>query len=304
MRFPLTSLALVVSIAVGQVAAAPLKVVVITSSPFTNDVSAAVMPMRLGHAAGLSRVPILADPGTSKALVQHDLTNISCARAKMAQRVREITNKLREAFGLPLIEASYPSISAAEEAHILPYETREHVKLHRSRRRAQTFLRRLRRSVAALSPWEGRALSFVLGCGIGALLRMFFVFTVLIFRSLRSSRGSSIQLDDQSYDDLPQLIPIGSPPAYWDLKTDVVSDMKDVGVGSDATSVEPTKHSWDDIVDRVTTVDQTPEGLQVYWIRADGMECVSSASLFAQMCPKKLIAFYESNLEWSGQDEE
>jgi len=304
MRFPLTSVALAASIAVGQVAAAPLRVMVITSSTFPKDVSAAVMPFRLGHAAGISRVSTLVDSETSNAIYEHSPPNISCARAKMIQRVRDITNKLRAAFGLPLIEASHISIGATEEAHILPYETREPVKLRRPRRRAQTFLRRLRRSVAALSPWEGRVLSFVLGCGLGALLRMFFVFAIIVFRSMKSSRRPAIQLDDQAYDDIPQLVSVGSPPAYSDVKTDIGADMKEVGVGSDVASGEVAKDSWDEIVDHVTTVDRTSEGIQVYWIRADGMECVSSASMFAQLCPKKLIAFYESNLEWSGHDEE
>lgn len=299
MRLPLTSVAFAASIgkpshlsrltrspspelilcaAVGQVAAAPLKVVVITSSPFPNDVSGAVMPFRLGHAAGISRLPTLANSETSKAIYQHYPPNISCARAKMVQRVRDITNRLRAAFGLPLLEVSHIAIGTSEEARILPYESKEPVKLRRPRRRAQTFLRRLRRSVAALSPWEGRALSFVVGCGIGALLRMFFVFTVLVFRSLKCSRKPAIQLDDQAYDDIPQLVSIASPPAYSDVKTDLGADMKEVGVGSDVASGEVPKDSWDDIVDHVTTVDRTSEGLQVYWIRQALFLCMSNQS--------------------------
>ncbi|KAG9035249.1 hypothetical protein FRB95_011692 [Tulasnella sp. JGI-2019a] len=53
------------------------------------------------------------------------------------------------------------------------------------------FVHRLQRAMSNLGPWEGRAVAFVLGCGIGVLLRMFFVFTVLLFRSRRRSAASN-----------------------------------------------------------------------------------------------------------------
>jgi len=291
---------------VGQVAAAPLSVVFVSSSPSANDVSEAVMPFRLGHPAGFSRVPIPNDSETTEVIRYYGPPNTSCARAKMMHRMRELSNKLRAAFGLPLLDASITAVDSSGEARILPYKTVKRVKVHRARKRGRTFLRRLRRSIAALSPWESRALSFVLGCGIGALLRMFFVFIVLIFRSVRCSREPAIQLDDSTASDVPRPVAIGSPPAYSDLKTDIlaapkVTDEKEIGVGSGNGL---SHDQWDDIVDRVSTVERTPEGLQVYWTRTGGAECVTDASVFAQMSPKKLIAFYESNLEWNDQDEE
>jgi len=309
MRLSLTPVALITTLAVGQVAAAPLSVIFISPSPSANDVSEAVMPFRLGHSAGFGRVPIPSDSETPRAIHHYGPPNTTCARAKMMHRMRELSNKLRAAFGLPLLEASITAVDSPGEAHILPYETvkrTKRIKLHRARRRGRTFLRRLRRSIAALSPWESRALSFVLGCGIGALLRMFFVFVVLIFRSVRGSREPAIQFDDSTAGDVPHPVAIGSPPAYSDLKTDILSDLKvtdekEIGVGSgDGLSHD----QWDDIVDRVSTVERTPEGLQVYWTRTGGTECVTNASVFAHMSPKKLIAFYESNLEWNDQDEE
>jgi len=305
MRLSLTPIALITTLAVGQVAAAPLSVIFISSSPSANDVSEAVMPFRLGHAAGFDRVPILSAE-TARAIRHNVPPCTSCARAKVMHRMRELSNKLRAAFGLPLLDASITAIDSPGEARILPYKTVKRIKVHRARRRGRTFLRRLRRSIAALSPWESRALSFVLGCGIGALLRMFFVFAVLIFRSMRCSREPAIQLDDSTASDVPHPAAIGSPPAYSDVKTHIladpkVTDEKEIGVGS---SSGLSHDQWDDIVDRVTTVERTPEGLQVYWTRTGGTECVTDASVFAQMSPKKLIAFYESNLEWNDQDEE
>ncbi|KAI9437624.1 hypothetical protein H4582DRAFT_1956463 [Lactarius indigo] len=49
------------------------------------------------------------------------------------------------------------------------------------------FLHRVHRALMALGPWEGRIVAFVLGCGIGVLVRMFWVLTVLLVRALRSS---------------------------------------------------------------------------------------------------------------------
>jgi len=50
------------------------------------------------------------------------------------------------------------------------------------------FIHRLSRAIGELGTWEGRAVSFVLGCGIGVLLRMFFVLGLLIVRSRRCHR--------------------------------------------------------------------------------------------------------------------
>jgi hypothetical protein len=50
------------------------------------------------------------------------------------------------------------------------------------RHRPHSFLGRLHKALLTLSPWEGRALSFVVGCGIGVLLRMLYVFGVLAYR--------------------------------------------------------------------------------------------------------------------------
>jgi len=47
------------------------------------------------------------------------------------------------------------------------------------------FLRRVHRALMMLGPWEGRIVAFVLGCGIGVLLRMFWVMAVLFVRGTR-----------------------------------------------------------------------------------------------------------------------
>jgi len=49
------------------------------------------------------------------------------------------------------------------------------------------FLHRAHRALMSLGPWEGRIVAFVLGCGIGVLVRMFFVLTLLLVRALRGN---------------------------------------------------------------------------------------------------------------------
>jgi hypothetical protein len=44
---------------------------------------------------------------------------------------------------------------------------------------------RLQRSLNALGPWEGKVVAFVLGCGIGVLLRMVWVLSVIAYRPSR-----------------------------------------------------------------------------------------------------------------------
>jgi len=47
------------------------------------------------------------------------------------------------------------------------------------------FVTRLHVALMTLGPWEGRAVAFVLGCGIGVLLRMIWVLSVITYRSIK-----------------------------------------------------------------------------------------------------------------------
>ncbi|KIM29678.1 hypothetical protein M408DRAFT_328544 [Serendipita vermifera MAFF 305830] len=57
-------------------------------------------------------------------------------------------------------------------------------------RPATSFAQRVQRALYALSPWEGRAVAFVMGCGLGVILRMLFVFVVLGLRFLSSKTSA------------------------------------------------------------------------------------------------------------------
>nr|GAT53174.1 predicted protein [Mycena chlorophos] len=54
-----------------------------------------------------------------------------------------------------------------------------------------SFEDRLEAALMNLQPWEAGAVAFVLGCGIGVLLRMFFVLTILMLRSFRAPSSSA-----------------------------------------------------------------------------------------------------------------
>ncbi|OAX36219.1 hypothetical protein K503DRAFT_850990 [Rhizopogon vinicolor AM-OR11-026] len=62
-------------------------------------------------------------------------------------------------------------------------------------KKAGTFFRRVHRAIMALGRWEGRAVAFVLGCGIGVLIRMFWVMSVLAYRTIRGDRTEEDTLD-------------------------------------------------------------------------------------------------------------
>jgi len=47
---------------------------------------------------------------------------------------------------------------------------------------------RLHSSIMNLGTWEGRAVAFVLGCGIGVLLRMFWVLAIVTYRAVKGQR--------------------------------------------------------------------------------------------------------------------
>lgn len=64
---------------------------------------------------------------------------------------------------------------------------------------------RLHHALMSLGPWEGRAVAFVLGCGIGVLIRMMWVLAVVAYRAVKGTN------EDESGDE-----------RYWRLNEDVL----------------------------------------------------------------------------------
>jgi hypothetical protein len=174
--------------------ASPLRVIMLSSG---QEVSS---PIRFGHAVGLT------NPNVAQISAPKDegkgTRRKHCGGAKFHDKAIEISNTFRQALGLPLIETH---IKADTETHdglirILPVSlggatvtgvgeygsvahrihTHHHHHIH-----AQSFLKRVHQALMALGPWEGRAVAFVLGCGIGVLLRMFWVMTIVCYRMIK-----------------------------------------------------------------------------------------------------------------------
>ncbi|KAI0355798.1 hypothetical protein OH77DRAFT_1520863 [Trametes cingulata] len=73
-----------------------------------------------------------------------------------------------------------------------------HAYLHRMQRMHRhhgSFLRRVHHALMALGPWEGRAVAFVLGCGIGVLLRMMWVMVLVTVRAIRGGSANGDERD-------------------------------------------------------------------------------------------------------------
>jgi len=118
-------------------------------------------------------------------------------RGRGGARVKsmELGNKLRVLLGLPpILDYPYrrgPTIVIVESLPrpmVVPTHHRHHMRPHRVH---APFIIRLTHALSMLGPWEGRAVSFVLGCGVGVLLRMLFVFGVLIVRASRARRAEA-----------------------------------------------------------------------------------------------------------------
>ncbi|KAG6332390.1 hypothetical protein ID866_6700 [Astraeus odoratus] len=106
---------------------------------------------------------------------------------------------------------------------------REHSHKHRKFRKIHCkkhikgFFRRVHKALTALGPWEGRAVAFVLGCGLGVLLRMFWVLSVLAYRTIRGEREEVQGYIVLNQDVEPVFV---APPEYADEKRQVVEDDK------------------------------------------------------------------------------
>ncbi|XP_006457302.1 hypothetical protein AGABI2DRAFT_196069 [Agaricus bisporus var. bisporus H97] len=213
----------------GQVAASPLRVVVVTSS---NDAPAAPN-LRFGHAIADSPVAKLALPTQSYI---KPVTRRPCGK-HIKEKFIGMSNAFRAALGLPLIETAqskagqhihggmihimpfvgtpsmdmkpaednYHSMSGAE---MLPHE---HVRIHKVHKWGKTFCMRIHNALMALGPWEGRAVAFVLGCGIGVLLRMFWVLTIVTYRTIRGERDDEYTVIEEYNSAEDVVVP---PPTY------------------------------------------------------------------------------------------
>jgi len=208
MKFSLLSV-LVAGATLAQVGASPLRVVVVTSNQDN------VPKLRFGHAAAhhnnevakLVRPQASADSGMKG----------PCRGARLRQKAVELSNAFRQALGfgpskqpevehgdgmvhiLPFVGTPSTFIDRVPAAPpirhtgggkiiFVPHAHPHHRPDHPRRIDRLPFMKRLHFALMSLGPWEGRAVAFVLGCGIGVLLRMLWVLSVISYRMIRGTK--------------------------------------------------------------------------------------------------------------------
>jgi hypothetical protein len=150
---------------------------------------------------------------------------------KLREKALAISNSFRKALGMTLIEVDevkFVRISSVHhpgkpQVHHHHGHHRHHhhhhppgaiFRAHHHRRMDHPFVRRLHFALSSLGPWEGRAVAFVIGCGIGVLLRMLWVLAVISYRFVRgnnSSEGEYQHILFEQYDAEDLVVP---PPAF------------------------------------------------------------------------------------------
>lgn len=187
-----------------------------------------------------------------------------CRASRLNQKAVEISNLFREAFGLPLIKphAHGPDftilpfigtpptfvpvsgkgmegdliVNSPEHHHHHPgkhphgphHNGHHGKKLHRCK---GSFVNRIHRSLMNLGRWEGRVVAFVLGCGIGVLLRMFFVLGLVMYRAVRGQREEQHEYSQITIIEEVVDTPKSAPPSYTypvDEKVPIVVETAEV----------------------------------------------------------------------------
>lgn len=228
------------------VSATPLRIVLVSSSQDNSP------SLRFGHAMGHMGSVLEAEPNNKHAIDNRR----GCSR--LHQKAIEFSNTFRQALGLPVIETEFKSTDGqihggavrimpfigtppvavemigaegktkggdkVQFAHKFHHHHHGHGPMFHHRLHRESFLKRLQVALMTLGPWEGRAIAFVLGCGLGVLLRMIWVLVVVSYRALKSSQG-----DDDEYTAVPnqydaEEIFVAPPQYFVDEKAPVVEN--------------------------------------------------------------------------------
>jgi hypothetical protein len=200
---------------IAQVAAQPIRLVIVTSSIQKSQLDGA------GADHGFEQPPAVAtivkagpDPNPMyKTMMGNGGSKMHrpCGGRGRLNRFRqkgiEISNAFRQALGWPLIDSPDKFVgvktvhhgpegmiisSLQDGPHHAPPQHHGHHHHHKHHKHHgkhdEAFISRLNGSLVNLGPWECIAVAFVLGCGIGVLLRMFFVIAVLTYRAVKGQR--------------------------------------------------------------------------------------------------------------------
>jgi hypothetical protein len=134
------------------------------------------------------------------------------------------------------------------------------------------------------SPWEGRAVTFVIGCGLGVLLRIFFVVVVVL---VRRARGLSIKrrcgrrgrcctrLVREEYADTEAIPPSSFHEVAIDEKAylPTYSDVVSLEFECDPSALDENDKLDDSVVNSVGALKRIKEGdnhdVLVCWFRCE-----------------------------------
>jgi len=219
------SLIAAIALACTQVGANPLRII------FASRTASQVSPFRVGL-AGASAIAGAHSNNTNLLVATphghapHFSKKKGCGG--MRNPVVTISNWIKIKFGLPVIEGHTPDHQAEVHGNHPPsphITTIHHVKLipvavgsNRYFHPSDGFFGRLHQALMSLGPWEGRAVAFVFGCGIGSLLRMFWVFAVIAFRSSKPQESLGDDAETEVlYDQEAEEVRL-APPKYSDEK--------------------------------------------------------------------------------------
>ena len=236
------------AVAVSSVAAAPVRIVVVTggmTTPFEPSKITAIPPS-LPYENMNMHMNAMHAASQADGAHPHFRHRPGCA---MKTKAVEMMNKFRAAVGWPLIDtkshdhhrgahhhhhmmhndASSPTnindVQAPGKFCAWAYVNPEHqVTCFRTKEKMEaailyhkmhdtSFAQRVMDALLSLGRWEGRAVAFVLGCGLGVLIRMIWVLFVVAFRAVKAPCSSSAP-HDEGYEAVYAEELFVAPPEY------------------------------------------------------------------------------------------
>ncbi|KNZ82059.1 hypothetical protein J132_08405 [Termitomyces sp. J132] len=228
MKFSLLT-AFAAGAALTQVSASPIRVMVVSSEVHSTNV-------RFGHALAPNNIPKISMVVPSPP--EHNVKmKGGCRGSRFRQKAIDFSNAIRKSFGLSVIENNPVPAVEEDRVRILPfigtpnsfvemkkdkdgdlYIAQSHHGHHvgfRQRLAHTSFIHRLHIALMALGPWEGRAVAFVLGCGIGVLLRMIWVLAIVTYRLLRGPRLEENEYTEILFvEEIAEPVHVDAPPTY------------------------------------------------------------------------------------------
>jgi len=206
----------VVVASVGLVAANPMRVVIVNGVDGTHvnsdGVAELIRPLPAAEngavAAHPHLMPLPIVQGGMLVVPSAHLHGTTEAKkpgcgAGLRHKAAKMVNSIKVTFGFGIVKnGNTPGGDALHILHVsggpephrhhAQHQHRPHHLEHKHampgmKHQAPPFLMRVHYALMSLGPWEGRAVAFVLGCGIGVLLRMAWVLVVLATRAFRSS---------------------------------------------------------------------------------------------------------------------